>query len=292
MQSIRLDDALVENVGCSGECHLLMIGYDKMKGIDWPVFWKKDPPIARLQDVWRSALMSGRGLDLSNRSLKLCVASSLCDLAAGALSKELLFAGYTAGSTTGSGALLLAIMLLRCKASPWQLQNVKAFLISIARIKVTFVVHQSATHRAADAWRLKASAQKVEEHHCLMAANMLIQSHAYDPLWTWTPETVRLAIQDVNNQVVSNPSAKIGSWKERSVNNIILFLSTEALDQIQASYQKWTWEGSYLTEDLMRQPQRIMWCVSPNIFTRSGAKGWRNCARSPSLLCAWTRIQT
>ncbi len=150
MKEINLDDALVESVGCAGETHLLIVGYERMKGLDWPVMWKGDPNLLRLGDVWRRALTSGAGLDTTARSLKVCVSRDMCGVPLG---KELLFAGYTGGSTLGAGSLLLLYMLLNCKASPWQLPSVRAFVLSITRIKVVAVVHESAEHRTADAWR-------------------------------------------------------------------------------------------------------------------------------------------
>ena len=153
LSNIKLSDALEESMGCSGEAHLFMIGYNMVKGRDWPVMWKGDPALFRLYSVWMRALTSGHGLDTTARNLKLCVSTQMCDLPDGQLASQLLFAGYTSGSTLGSGCLLLAFMLLNCKASPWQLDKVKAFMKSIARVKVTFVVHNSAASRSADAWR-------------------------------------------------------------------------------------------------------------------------------------------
>ena len=254
MQSIVLEDALVESVGCSGEAHLLMMGYKRMKGLDWPVMWRNDPSIHRLLEVWHRALTSGRGLDLTARQLKVCVSRDMCELKNGALAKQLMFAGYTSGSTLGAGCLMLAFMLSKCKASPWQLEEVQAFLVSIARIKVTFVVHESPQARVADAWRIKASGQQQEEHHCLMAANMLLQAHAYEANWTWTAESLRQAIEDLNNSVGTIRHAKIGSWKERSVQNIILYMPEQVVAALQASYMKTGWERSYMNEDLLRQP--------------------------------------
>ena len=124
-----------------------------MNGLSWPAMWKGDPALDRLYTVWKRALISGRGLDTTARNLKLCVSDQMSDLPEGQIANQLLFAGYTSGSTLGSGCLLLAFMLLNCKASPWQLDKVKAFMKSIARVKVTFVVHSSAASRSADAWR-------------------------------------------------------------------------------------------------------------------------------------------
>ena len=153
LSRIILSDAVDESIGCSGEGHLFMIGYNVVKGLNWPVMWKGDPALFRLHSVWMRALTSGRGLDTTARNLKLCVSQQMCDLPEGDIANQLLFAGYTSGSTLGSGCLLLAFMLLNCKASPWQLDKVKAFMKSIARVKVTFVVHKSAASRSADAWR-------------------------------------------------------------------------------------------------------------------------------------------
>ena len=155
MQRINLADAEQEGIGCSGEAHIFMAGYNLMKGLSWPVMWKGDPALCRLHVVWMRALTSGKGLDTTSRSLKLCVSAQMCNLPPdqpGGLAQQLLFAGYTSGSTLGSGCLLLAYMLLNCKASPWQHPKVRAFMTSIARVKVTFVVHESPDARCADAW--------------------------------------------------------------------------------------------------------------------------------------------
>ena len=152
--SINLHDAQQEGIGCSGEAHLFMVGYNVMKGLNWPAMWKGNPPLCRLHNVWMRALTSGRGLDTASRSLKLCISQQMCNLPVGTLANQLLFAGYTSGSTVGSGCLLLAYMLINCKASPWQLPNVKAFMYSIARVKVTFIVHASPEARCCDAWSI------------------------------------------------------------------------------------------------------------------------------------------
>ena len=177
----------------------------------------------------------------------------MCGFTNGALAKQIMFAGYTSGSTLGAGSLLLAIMLTRCKASPWQLPEVVVFLRSIARIKATFVIHASPEARAADAWRIKASGQQLEEHHCLMAANMLIQAHIYEAGWVWTNTNLSQSIQDLNNNVASINDAHIGSWKERSVRNIILYMTSDVVQCLQNAYSRWGWENSFMSEDLVRQ---------------------------------------
>ena len=155
MKSIRLKDAEDCAMGASGECHLLNLGLDTVKALDWPVFPKGPPPVARLFTVWQRCLTSGRGLDLTDRSLKLCVASSECDQQQGIFGK-MMFAGYTNGSTLGLGSYILLWMLAKIEtegACPWQLPEVAGFLRSIARIKATFLVYKGPEDRRNDAWR-------------------------------------------------------------------------------------------------------------------------------------------
>ena len=78
LSRINLSDAVDESIGCSGEGHLFMIGYNVVKGLDWPVMWKGDPALFRLYSVWMQALTSGRGLDTTARNLKLCVCPIRC----------------------------------------------------------------------------------------------------------------------------------------------------------------------------------------------------------------------
>ena len=134
-----------------------MIGYNVMKTLRWPVMWKSLPACKRLRDVWLRALTSGRGLDTTGKSLKLCIPSDVCRLEGAKLSNELLFAGYVSGSTLGGGSLLLAWMLLEVsrERSPWEVPEVVAFMKSIARIKTVFVIYDNPMERAADAWRTR-----------------------------------------------------------------------------------------------------------------------------------------
>lgn len=69
------------------------------------------------------------------------------------LTKELFIAGYVAGSTRGSAATLLVFMLTQLPLSPWEVPEVQAFMMSVARLKVTFVVYLDGQSRAVDAWR-------------------------------------------------------------------------------------------------------------------------------------------
>ncbi len=135
-----------------------MFGYEKVRGLDWPVMWKKDPCVKRLREVWLRALTSGRGLDTTSRSLKACISGEMCKVKGRELSNEMLFAGYVSGSTLGSASLCLAWMLMEIsqRSSPWQIPEVQAFVRSISRIKAVFVVYDSPVDRAADAWRTLA----------------------------------------------------------------------------------------------------------------------------------------
>ena len=63
LSRIILSDAVDESIGCSGEGHLFMIGYNVVNGLDWPVMWKCDPVFSCLYSVWMQALTSGCGLD-------------------------------------------------------------------------------------------------------------------------------------------------------------------------------------------------------------------------------------
>ena len=152
MKTIQSDDAQTTHIGCSGEAHLLMAGFDKMQGTAVPVFWKGDPATDRLWAVVERALMSGKGCDTTTKALKLAVAKEFGNRD---LSKLVLFAGYAAGSTLGGGSLLLLYMLTQFPASGgdvWSVPEVHTFLTTIARLKVTFVIYESAADRSIDAW--------------------------------------------------------------------------------------------------------------------------------------------
>ncbi len=139
--------------GCFGEAHVLMLGFHKMVGINCPVFWKGEPAVERLRDVWRLALRGGRGTDTTARQLKVAVAPSYVDRD---LSRELFFGGYVQGSTLGGASLLLLMMLINTKCDFLCIPEVRAFLVSICRLKCTFVVYSDAATRQMDAWRLLA----------------------------------------------------------------------------------------------------------------------------------------
>ena len=152
MKTIQSDDAQTTHIGCSGEAHLLMAGFDKMQGAAVPVFWKGDPATDRLWAVVERALMSGKGCDTTTKALKLAVAKEFGNRD---LSKLVLFAGYAAGSTLGGGSLLLLYMLTQFPASGgdvWSVPEVHTFLTTITRLKVTFVIYESAAERSIDAW--------------------------------------------------------------------------------------------------------------------------------------------
>ena len=82
--------------------------------------------------------------------LKLVVSPNYLDKD---LMREVFIAGYVAGSTRGSAATLLAFMLTQLRLEPWDVPEVQAFMLSVARLKVTFVVYQDGQSRAIDAWR-------------------------------------------------------------------------------------------------------------------------------------------
>jgi hypothetical protein len=82
--------------------------------------------------------------------LKLAVSPSFVNKN---LSKELFIAGYVSGSTRGSAATLLCYMLTQMRLAPWEVPEVKSFMMSVARLKATFVVYEDGQQRAIDAWR-------------------------------------------------------------------------------------------------------------------------------------------
>ena len=150
----------------------------QVAGSTLSVFWKKFPALDRLRETWVSTL-GGRGLDTASCQNKECchathscfqncaasLALAFCQTSVGLklcisanytnrnLGREMFIAGYVNGSTRGTGAMLLAYMLTQCVKSPWHLPEVRKFMESVARIKVTFVVYCDARSRAIDAWR-------------------------------------------------------------------------------------------------------------------------------------------
>ena len=96
--------------------------------------------------------MSGKGCDTTTKALKLAVAK---EFGGKDLSKLVSFAGYAAGSTLGGGSLLLLYMLTQFPASGGDVRSVPevhTFLTTIARLKVTFVIYETAAERSIDAW--------------------------------------------------------------------------------------------------------------------------------------------
>ena len=147
-------------------------------GINIVGLLEKFPAVDRLRETWVSTL-GGRGLDTASCQNKECchathsclqiwaasLALAFCQTSVGLqlcisanytnrnLGREMFIAGYVNGSTRGTGAMLLAYMLTQCVKSPWHLPEVRKFMESVARIKVTFVVYCDARSRAIDAWR-------------------------------------------------------------------------------------------------------------------------------------------
>jgi len=99
---------------------------------------------------------------------------------------------------------------------------------------------------------IKARADKVEEHHCLMAANMLMEAYRTEPGWTWTKTSLDNAVATLNQKVTANPKAQITSWKMRALANIMLFMPCSVYEAIQQHYIEYTWEMSFLTEELLQ----------------------------------------
>ena len=151
MSKVVLAYAMQTDIGCSGEAHLLMPGFDRMQGVNFPVFWKGNPAIDRIWEVMDRALTQ-EGLNTTSKQLKLAVAKDFCEKD---LSKQMLFAGYASGSTLGAGGLMLLLLLTEYPATGgdvWSLPGVRKFMLSIARLKCNFVVYGNSTERTIDAW--------------------------------------------------------------------------------------------------------------------------------------------
>ena len=252
----------VENttVGVLTEGHILMMSIDRMTGNSWPAFWKKDPSHARIRDAWTTALLTGRGMDLSSRSLKVCVASEMVDVPD--LRPCMFYAGYIAGSTLGAGCVLLASMLMDVadneddvseEASLWQLQAVNQFVITSSRLPLKVVAHASPQDRINDALLTKAHLNQVEENHGLLAANAMFQSKLTEPWWIWNANTVDAMIKQINAACQGVKTAYIGDSKARVIKNVILDMPPQVVDKLHRSYQEWTWEYGWMSEDLLRQ---------------------------------------
>ena len=253
----------VENttVGVLTEGHILMMSIDRMTGNSWPAFWKKDPSHARIRDVWTTALLTGRGMDLSSRSLKVCVAPEMVDVPD--LRQCMFYAGYIAGSTLGAGCILLACMLMSVAAdleddssdgaSLWQLQAVNQFVITSSRLPLKLVLHASPQDRINDALLTKAHLNQVEENHGLLAANAMVQSKLTEPWWIWNATTVDAMIKKINEACQGVKTAYIGDSKARVIKNVILDMPTQVVDKLHRCYQAWSWEFSWMSEDLLRQ---------------------------------------
>lgn len=99
---------------------------------------------------------------------------------------------------------------------------------------------------------IKARADKVEEHHCLMAANMLMEAYRAEPGWTWNKTSLDNAVATLNEKVSANPKAQITAWKMRALANIMLFMPASIYERIQKHYIEYTWEMSFLTEELLQ----------------------------------------
>ena len=91
----------------------------------------------------------------------------------------------------------------------------------------------------------KSRAEQVEEMYCLLAANMLLEAFGSQPVAALTPSDLDQVIDDINAKV--HGSAKITSWKRR----ICLHLPAKVYGMLCEHYLKYTWERSFLSEELL-----------------------------------------
>ena len=257
---LSLDDVKNESVGHLTEGHALVASFDKMHGTRWPAFWKKDPSADRLRQVWTTAIITGRGMDMATRTLKLCISEDLCNEPD--IRVKCFYAGYTSGSTLGGGCLLLFFLLTLLEeeavgvadgeASQWQLPEVQTFIFTSTRLPVKFVLHASAVARMADALSTKITLNHVEETHGLIHANALIQSKASDTTWVWNSQNVDDAIAAINDRVGPLNAGHIGTWKRQVIVNVILDMPRKVVGLLQQCYDDLSWERSWMNEDLLR----------------------------------------
>ena len=85
-----------------------------------------------------------------------------------------------------------------------------------------------------------------------MAANMLMEAYRAEPGWTWTRTSLDNAVAILNQNVAANPKAQITAWKMRALANIMLFMPCSVCEAIQQHYIDYTWERSFLTEELLQ----------------------------------------
>jgi len=90
----------------------------------------------------------------TSAALKLVVSPNYLDKD---LMRELFVAGYVAGSTRGSAATVMAFMLTQLPLEPWDVLEVRAFMLSVARLKVTFEVPLTRLASGLVLWRIYAS---------------------------------------------------------------------------------------------------------------------------------------
>ena len=264
-----------ESIGQLAEGHALIASFDKMRGSRWPAFWKADPSAERLRGVWEMAVSTGKGMDMSTRTIKLCISEDLCDVED--IRAHFFYAGYTSGSTLGAGCLLMLFMLTEIaqgvheEASLWQLPEVNTFLLTASRLPIKFVKHASPQSRMADALATKISLNQVEETHGLIHANALIISKRSDPTWVWTTRNVEEAVADINARVGGNKAARIGDWKKRVITNVVVEIPKAVVELLQASYDTYSWERGWMSEDLLR----CSWWKVGNQTTKCVAS-WRD----------------
>jgi len=136
--------ALQVESGDPGSAHVLMLGFESIAHSTMSVFWRGLSPKEKIQEWLRRSWREG--LDTTQRSFKLVIASGMCEQP---VADKLFFAGYAGGSALGAAQTLGAYLFTQLPKDattvllPW--------LKSIARIRVTWVVYQNAIDRTFDA---------------------------------------------------------------------------------------------------------------------------------------------
>ena len=145
VNKIDLGRALQVKLGYPGEVHVLMLGFEKVRGTRMDAFWRGEPSSTKIKEwLWKSLRET---LDTTQKSLKLVVSKSACE---GAVNDKLFFTGYAGGSSVGVAQTLGCYMLLQTEKHCLQVPEVQAWLKSLTSIKVNFVVHEDSFSRLFD----------------------------------------------------------------------------------------------------------------------------------------------
>ncbi len=84
-----------------------------------------------------------------------------------------------------------------------------------------------------------------------MAANMLLQMSKHQPTLQWTDASLRRFLDELNEKVGPKSSARITSWKQKAVVNLLLHTPAKVFTSWQNHYLEYTWERSCMTEALL-----------------------------------------